>query len=251
MLTIPVVGFADGPEGALSPNIADQIPTGGLEVNTPMQLALDGAGNLYLANSGAQNVLKVPTVGVGSATVVNTGSQHVFTPVGVAVDGADRSHLVQRGRQLDKGRLHHSGPSSRLGQTKPQGLVIESNSACNLAGANRRANSTTASQISTGMGPGPLLASRQVSTCFRNCAKSVVDGLYFCLLMGNLRCPRAYRCSTHAVTHPCRKHTIESSAEGGRIGDRMEFFVEWRPTGCSPTRERGRCWKRQIRDYGA
>jgi sugar lactone lactonase YvrE len=87
ILTVPIYGIADAPLATLSPGTASLISTGGVTTTTPFQIALDGAGNMYVGNYNGNNVLKVPAGG-GTATVVSTG---VITPsdvAGVAVDGA-------------------------------------------------------------------------------------------------------------------------------------------------------------------
>jgi sugar lactone lactonase YvrE len=87
VLTVPLYGFGDAPVAALSPNTGSVIGTGGVPLNFPFQLAVDGAGNIYDANDGG-NLVKIPAGG-GSATVVSptdfTFSEEV---TGVALDGA-------------------------------------------------------------------------------------------------------------------------------------------------------------------
>jgi streptogramin lyase len=90
ILTIPLYGFGDSPVAALSPNTGSVINTGGLPTQTPYELALDGAGNMYVGNYSGSNVTKVQAGG-GSASVVNLGTpggtakQNI---TGVALDGA-------------------------------------------------------------------------------------------------------------------------------------------------------------------
>ena len=101
LLTVPLFGFADAPLAALAPNTASVISTGsGAGLSYPVQVALDGAGNMYVANSSANNVIKIPQGG-GNATVVSTGADTLNDPLGVAVDGAgnlfiadERNHRI-------------------------------------------------------------------------------------------------------------------------------------------------------------
>jgi sugar lactone lactonase YvrE len=84
ILTVPLYGWGDAPVAALSPNPGSVISTGGVTLSFPFQVALDGAGNMYVANDGG-NVVRIPAGG-GAATVVAlpTGGE----VDGVAVDGA-------------------------------------------------------------------------------------------------------------------------------------------------------------------
>jgi sugar lactone lactonase YvrE len=90
ILTVPLYGWGDAPVAALSPNIGSVISTGGVTLSNPIQMALDGAGNMYVANYGASNVMRIPAGG-GAATVVALGtpaSIPLNEVTGVAMDGA-------------------------------------------------------------------------------------------------------------------------------------------------------------------
>ena len=79
ILTVPLYGWGDAPVAALSPNVGSVVSTGGLALSDPFQVALDGAGNIYVGDYTSKNVTKIPAGG-GSATVVPLG-----TPGGIAV----------------------------------------------------------------------------------------------------------------------------------------------------------------------
>ncbi len=90
VLTVPLYGFGDAPIAALNPNTGTVISTGTLTLNNPYQVALDGAGNMYVASYSGSNVTRIPA-GSGSATVVSLGtpaSTAVQNITGIAVDGA-------------------------------------------------------------------------------------------------------------------------------------------------------------------
>jgi sugar lactone lactonase YvrE len=96
ILTIPLYGFADAPLAALAPSTATLISTGAVVTQYPFQLALDGAGNMYVGNytqtSSNPQVVKIPAGG-GSASVVSTspvviGSGSDISITGVAIDAA-------------------------------------------------------------------------------------------------------------------------------------------------------------------
>jgi sugar lactone lactonase YvrE len=90
ILTVPIYGTGDAPLAALSPNIGTVINAGGLTLSDPYQVALDGAGNMYVGDYSGSNVTRIPAGG-GSAALValgTPGSEAVQNITGVAVDGA-------------------------------------------------------------------------------------------------------------------------------------------------------------------
>ncbi|MBZ5684902.1 MAG: Ig-like domain repeat protein [Acidobacteriia bacterium] len=91
VVTVPLYGFSDAPVAALSPNPATLISTGGVITQYPFQLALDGAGNMYVGNyvlSGTNpKLVKVPAGG-GSASVISTPGFTLSAICGIALDGA-------------------------------------------------------------------------------------------------------------------------------------------------------------------
>jgi sugar lactone lactonase YvrE len=84
ILTVPIYGTGDAPVAALTPSTGSVISTGGLTLSFPFQVALDGAGNMYVANDGG-NVVRIPAGG-GAATVVALPTGEEVD--GVAIDGA-------------------------------------------------------------------------------------------------------------------------------------------------------------------
>jgi hypothetical protein len=90
ILTLPLYGFGDSPVAALAPNTGSVISTGAQATVDPYQIALDGAGNMYVGDYIGSNVAKVPAGG-GSASLVSLGtpaSVAVRNITGVALDGA-------------------------------------------------------------------------------------------------------------------------------------------------------------------
>jgi sugar lactone lactonase YvrE len=92
ILTIPLYGFGDSPLAALNPSTATVLSTGAQVTSNPYQLALDGAGNMYVGDYTGKNVVKIPAGG-GSATLVSLGTpgdpaEALQNITGVAVDGA-------------------------------------------------------------------------------------------------------------------------------------------------------------------
>ena len=92
LLTVPLYGFSDAPLAALSPSNATLISSGEVVNELPFQLALDGAGNIYVGNyvegGDSPEVVKIPAGG-GAASAVSTGSVGLGSSItGVALDGA-------------------------------------------------------------------------------------------------------------------------------------------------------------------
>ncbi len=84
---LPLCGIGDAPMTALSPGTTSVIGTGTQTTNNPKQIAIDGAGNMYVGNSTDMDVVQVPTGG-GAPSVMNTGLLTLGNVAGVALDGA-------------------------------------------------------------------------------------------------------------------------------------------------------------------
>ena len=96
ILTVPIYGIGDAPLASLSPNTGTVINAGGLTLSNPYQVALDGAGNMYVGDYTGSNVTRIPAGG-GSATLValgTPGSEAVQNITGVAVDGAGNLYIA-------------------------------------------------------------------------------------------------------------------------------------------------------------
>lgn len=92
IVTLPLYGFSDTPVAALSPSTAAVISTGSQVTSNPYQLAIDGAGNMYVGDYTGKNVAKIPAGG-GSASLLNLGTpgdpaEALQNITGVALDGA-------------------------------------------------------------------------------------------------------------------------------------------------------------------
>jgi len=77
------IGFASNPILSISPS------ANGVGLNGPHSVAVDGAGNVYVADSGNNRVVEIPSgggQGIGIAPVVNGIA--LASPKGLAVDGA-------------------------------------------------------------------------------------------------------------------------------------------------------------------
>ncbi len=90
ILTVPLYAWGDAPVAGVSPSTGSVISTGGVTLSGPFQVALDGAGNMYVADDENGTVTRIPAGG-GAATVValgTPGGDALDEVVGVAVDGA-------------------------------------------------------------------------------------------------------------------------------------------------------------------
>ena len=95
LLTVPLYAIADSPLAALAPTTSTLVNPGSGSTVSPFQIALDGAGNLYVGN-GTAGVLKVAPGG-GSASVVGTGGIALVSVAGVALDGAGNLFIADQG----------------------------------------------------------------------------------------------------------------------------------------------------------
>jgi hypothetical protein len=96
LLTVPLYAIADSPLAALAPTTPTIVNLGSGATVSPFQIALDGAGNLYVGNYGTASVLKVAPNG-GSASVAGTGGIALVSVAGVALDGAGNLFIADQG----------------------------------------------------------------------------------------------------------------------------------------------------------
>ncbi len=86
-----IYGVGQAPVIAISPGTQTVLPLTGLQ--TPSKLALDAAGNLYISDYSANQVLKYTAGGV-QTTVPTNG---LNSPAGVAVDGTGNLFIADQG----------------------------------------------------------------------------------------------------------------------------------------------------------
>jgi sugar lactone lactonase YvrE len=164
----------------------DSGPASSAQLNLPTALALDDAGNLYLADTGNHRIRKISTAGI-ITTIAGTGTQGfsgdtgpatsaaIDSPTGLAVDAANNLYLADthnhRIRRIDAtsgiittiagaGTAGFSGDTSAAAKATlslPHGLFIDANGNLYLADtANhriRRIDATTGI-ITTAVGDG-------------------------------------------------------------------------------------------------
>lgn len=85
LATVPVFGVGTGPQVVFSPSPARTV---GSKFISPQGVAIDAAGNVYVADIGLQEVFKITPSGI--QTTVGTGLE---VPEGVALDGAGNVYI--------------------------------------------------------------------------------------------------------------------------------------------------------------
>jgi len=90
LASVPVYGVGTGPQIAYGPGTATAIdPTVNSEgLSAPNGLAVDGVGNLFIADTTNNRVVEVPVGGTATAIDPTVNSNGLSGPYGVAVDGA-------------------------------------------------------------------------------------------------------------------------------------------------------------------
>jgi sugar lactone lactonase YvrE len=131
--TAYVSGTGTGPQvGFTSPSAASVVNVTGVGQGSPFQVALDGAGNMYVANyTGGTGPVQMISAGGGAGTVVSTGSITLGSVTGVAVDGAgnlfiadnSNNRIVVVGANGVAGVLNISGLSTAI--RAPMALALD------------------------------------------------------------------------------------------------------------------------------
>jgi len=90
--TVGLTGMGTGPLGIFQPGTASVLNTGSLTLANPFGVAVDGAGDLYITDTGNSRVVEVTAA--GTASVLSTGGLTLKQPNGVAVDGAGDVYIA-------------------------------------------------------------------------------------------------------------------------------------------------------------
>ena len=93
--TVGLTGMGTGPLGIFQPGTASVLNTGSLTLANPFGVAVDGAGDLYITDTGNSRVVEVTAAGVSS--VLSTGGLTLYQTFSVAVDGAGDVYITDTG----------------------------------------------------------------------------------------------------------------------------------------------------------
>src|ERR1700733_15034062 len=124
ILTVPLYGFGDAPLATLSPNTGSVISTGSLPLNDPYQVALDSAGNMYIADHQNSRILVVAPGGIVSVLNITGLSPSLGFPTALAFDAAGSLYIADftNGRIIVVSSLFVSGSTSTgIGTVIPTG----------------------------------------------------------------------------------------------------------------------------------
>ncbi len=83
LVSSPIYGVGQGPAIAFGPGTQTTVNTGSYTLNSPKGVAVDAAGNIFIADNNNQRVVEVAAD--GTQTIVGSGLQY---PQGLVVDGA-------------------------------------------------------------------------------------------------------------------------------------------------------------------
>jgi len=155
--------------------VGESGPAASAQLLSPQGLATDGAGNLYIADSGTARVLKVSggilsrVAGGGLSTGDNVSATGALltTPAGVAVDASGNLYIADtqagRVRKVSNGaistaagggsKLGDGGPPTSAQLSEPQAVAVDSAGELYIADANR-VRMVSAGAISTVAGNG-------------------------------------------------------------------------------------------------
>ena len=132
--TTLIPGLGNGPAIAFGPGV--QIPLdinpGGIGLNGPWGVAVDAAGDLFIADAGNSRVVEVPAGCTNSSCQVVVPATGLMNPTGVAVDGAgdlfisdQGSNLVVEVPYLGNGTYGSQTTLPASGLSYPKGVAVD------------------------------------------------------------------------------------------------------------------------------
>jgi DNA-binding beta-propeller fold protein YncE len=132
-----VFGTGQGPQINFLPGTQSMIGTG---LNAPVGVAVDGSGNVYIADSSNARVLKEAlSGGVYTQSTIGTG---LVQPFGVAVDGSGNVYITDIGNDtvlletLSGGTYTQSKITSGVSINSPNGVAVDSSGNVYIANTN-------------------------------------------------------------------------------------------------------------------
>jgi large repetitive protein len=121
LVTTMIHGIGQGPAITFGPGVQTTVPGSGLA--NPYGIALDGAGDVFIADPSNTRVVKVPAGG-GPQTTVGSG---LINPVGLAVDGAGNVFIADTALNSVVEVPAGGGPQTTVGSglTNPAGVAVD------------------------------------------------------------------------------------------------------------------------------
>ena len=125
LASVPISGVGAGPQVAFLPGTLNTLASGSF--SSPSGVAVDGSGNLFVADSGNSLVEEIPAAGGYSS--VKALASGFSQPTGVAVDGSGNVFVADSGNHAVKEILAAGGYTTvnTLGGsfTEPAGVAID------------------------------------------------------------------------------------------------------------------------------
>ena len=145
--SVGLTGTGKGPLSVFQPGTASVMSIGTLTLNTPIGVAVDNAGNVYIADSYNNRMVEVTAS--GAASVLNMGGLTLSDPFGVVMDGAGDVYIGDFNTasvvEVMAGGTVGVLSTGSLGLRAPWGVAVDSVGDIYIAdGANHRIVEVTA-----------------------------------------------------------------------------------------------------------
>jgi sugar lactone lactonase YvrE len=96
-LLVPVVSWAGPSPGVVFNGVVTTLSTGGISLTNPAGVAVDASGNVYIADTINNQIVKVTPAGVSSVLTTTGLSPALSLPIGLAIDGSGNLYIADSG----------------------------------------------------------------------------------------------------------------------------------------------------------
>jgi sugar lactone lactonase YvrE len=129
LATAYISGVGDGPQIAIIPGAVTRL---GAQLSGPSGVAIDGGGNVYIADTGNNRIVELPWTGSGYGPQATLPVAGLISPMGLAVDGAGNLYVASNGNDkvVKLGRMGSGfGPPVKVigGLNGPTGVTADIN----------------------------------------------------------------------------------------------------------------------------